>query len=157
MNSFSINTVELVFPVYDECSSPILHSYFTHSLSNYIFKRMIYFQRVCDFGRSLTASISDFQVHNSLNCLVQCFPNLSWRTPRPVHFVSLPNQTPNLVLAVSTNELVSGIRCVIWGDIQKEQSRGSSRTGLGSTGLVQLKIIKETKLIWFSELECLYS
>ncbi len=25
--------------------------------------------------------------------LVQCFPNLSWRTPWPAHFVCLPNQT----------------------------------------------------------------
>ncbi len=44
----------------------------------------------------------------------QWFSNLSWRTPCPAHFVCLPNQTPNLVLAVSSNELMSGIRCVRW-------------------------------------------
>lgn len=59
-----------MFPFYDECSTSKLHSYFTQSLNKYLFKRT-YSQRVCDFGRSLTASISDFQVHRSMNCLVQ--------------------------------------------------------------------------------------
>ncbi len=55
-------------------------------------------------------------IHRCL-ALEQCFPNLSWRTTCPAHFVCLPNQTPNLVLAVSTNELMSGV--FDKGDIQK--------------------------------------
>ncbi len=44
-----------------------------------------------------------------------------------------------LVLAVSTNELMSVISVFDKGDIQKVQGRGASRTGLGSTGLKHLK------------------
>ncbi len=54
--------------------------------------------------------------------------------PGPAH-VCLPNQTPNLVLAVCTNELVSGIRCVRGRHANGAVQGGGSRTGLGSTAV----------------------
>ncbi len=68
--------------------------------------------------------------------LDQCFPNLSWRTPSPAHFVCLPYLT-HLIQLISS--LVETARHDLGvsdkGEIQNVQGYGSSRTGLGSTGL----------------------
>ncbi len=70
-----------------------------------------------------------------LNIIVdQCFPNLSWKTPCPAHFVCLPNQTHPIQFLQSLLMswwVESGV--LDKGDIQKVQGRRASRTGLGST------------------------
>ncbi len=71
--------------------------------------------------------------------LGQCFPNLSWRTPSPAHFVCLPYLThliPLISSLVETARHELGVSDKgLKGDIQNVQGRGSSRTGLGSTAL----------------------
>ncbi len=67
---------------------------------------------------------SDISVNG---CIAQCWKHIQiemisraqiithWivcQIPCPVHFICLPNQTSSLVVAVSTSELMSGIRCV---------------------------------------------
>ncbi len=78
--------------------------------------------------------------------LDQCFPNLSWRTPWPAHFVCLPNQTHpiHVLQSLLTSWWVdSGV--LDKGDIQKVQGRGASRTGLGSTALDKIYKKKNKK------------
>ncbi len=70
------------------------------------------------------------------NDLKQCFPNLSWRTPSPAHFVCFPYLTHliHVLQSLLTSWWVeSGV--LEKGDIQNVQGYGSSRTGLGSTDL----------------------
>ncbi len=59
--------------------------------------------------------------------------------PKHILYVSLI--TPNLDLAVSTNEQMSVIRCVRWGRHTKGAGQGSSRTGLGTTALAHTNVI----------------
>ncbi len=88
-------------------------------------------------------------IYDVLYVLLQCFPNRSWRTPSPAHFVSLPYQThPNHVLQslLMSWWVESGV--LDKGDTQNVQGYGSSRTGLGSTVLLWIKYWH----MWFESL-----
>ncbi len=64
------------------------------------------------------------------------FQTSQWSTPSTGHFVCLPiSDTPTSGLAVSTNELMSWIRCDRWGRHTKCAGVGYSRTGLRTTDL----------------------
>ncbi len=62
--------------------------------------------------------------------LKQCFPNLSWRTPCPAHFVCLPNQT-HPIQALQSLLTSWGVESGVLDkeDIQKVQGDGGGMGG----------------------------
>ncbi len=68
-------------------------------------------------------------------CLDQCFPNLSRRTPCPAPFVCL-SYLIHLIPLISSLVETARTKLGVWlGRHDKCAGQGSSRTGLGSTGL----------------------